>query len=203
MGVAADGEGNQSAVARLLDELAALNADLGVPSPRGSGIDEGRYIDLIPTMAAQALASGSPANNPRVPSLDEIADLYRLAFGRGRAMSFRAMMRLLGPAVLTAVAVPASAASFDCAAASSPDERAVCASRALNDRDVTMSLLYGLDRKFLPMGGRGDLIDQQTAWLRERRACGDNHTCLARAYDRRIAVLQKVIDDRVVSRGPF
>jgi alcohol dehydrogenase class IV len=28
-------------------------------------------------MAAQALASGSPQNNPRIPTADEIAQLYR------------------------------------------------------------------------------------------------------------------------------
>jgi alcohol dehydrogenase class IV len=32
-------------------------------------------------MASQALASGSPANNPRVPTTDEIIDLYRRIFG--------------------------------------------------------------------------------------------------------------------------
>ncbi len=31
----------------------------------------------IPVMAAQALASGSPQNNPRIPTADEIAQLYR------------------------------------------------------------------------------------------------------------------------------
>jgi len=30
-------------------------------------------------MAKDALDSGSPANNPRVPSLEEIVDLYRMA----------------------------------------------------------------------------------------------------------------------------
>jgi alcohol dehydrogenase class IV len=28
-------------------------------------------------MAAQALASGSPQNNPRIPTAEEIAQLYR------------------------------------------------------------------------------------------------------------------------------
>jgi len=80
MGVASEGEGDQSAVARLLEELGALNRDLGVPSPAAWGIDEARYMSLVDTMAAQALASGSPANNPRVPDAAEIADLYRAVF---------------------------------------------------------------------------------------------------------------------------
>jgi alcohol dehydrogenase class IV len=32
-------------------------------------------------MAEQALASGSPANNPRVPGRAEIVELYRAAYG--------------------------------------------------------------------------------------------------------------------------
>lgn len=80
MGVAAEGEGNQSAVARLVDELRALNADLKVPSPRDYGIDARRYTELMPTMASQALASGSPGNNPRVPTQDEIIELYKRVY---------------------------------------------------------------------------------------------------------------------------
>jgi len=80
MGVAAGGEGNQSAVARLVDELRALNADLKVPSPREYGIDAKRYTELMPTMASQALASGSPGNNPRVPTRDEIIELYKRVY---------------------------------------------------------------------------------------------------------------------------
>ena len=67
MGIADEGEGSQAAVARLLDELHRLNQDLKVPSPREWGIDRARYEELLPVMASQALASGSPANNPRVP----------------------------------------------------------------------------------------------------------------------------------------
>jgi alcohol dehydrogenase class IV len=81
MGVAEESEGNQSAAARLIDELQRLNRDLAVPSPRAWGIDAGRYEELLPVMASQALASGSPANNPRVPSTDEIIALYRRVYG--------------------------------------------------------------------------------------------------------------------------
>jgi alcohol dehydrogenase class IV len=80
MGVAEEGEGSQGAVARLLDELRRLNADLGVPSPQAYGIDPARYDALLPVMANQALASGSPANNPRVPSSEEIIELYRRVY---------------------------------------------------------------------------------------------------------------------------
>ena len=80
MGVAEEGEGSQAAVARLIGELRRLNEDLKVPSPQAYGIDRNRYDELLSTMASQALASGSPANNPRVPSQDEIMDLYRRVY---------------------------------------------------------------------------------------------------------------------------
>jgi alcohol dehydrogenase class IV len=51
-----------------------------VPSPRAYGIDEARWNGLLETMADQALASGSPGNNPRVPDKAEIVALYREAW---------------------------------------------------------------------------------------------------------------------------
>jgi alcohol dehydrogenase class IV len=81
MGVADEDEGSQAATARLLDELRRLNQDLEVPTPRAWGIDGERYEELLPVMAQQALASGSPANNPRVPAADEIIELYRRVYG--------------------------------------------------------------------------------------------------------------------------
>lgn len=76
MGIAHEDEGDQAAAARLVEELRALNRDLVVPTPRSYGLDEAKWRALIPTMAEQALASGSPANNPRVPSKEEIMALY-------------------------------------------------------------------------------------------------------------------------------
>jgi alcohol dehydrogenase class IV len=81
MGVAEEDEGSQGAVARLLDELRKLNEDLRVPTPREWGIDAARYEELLPVMAGQALGSGSPANNPRIPTSDEIIELYRRVYG--------------------------------------------------------------------------------------------------------------------------
>jgi alcohol dehydrogenase class IV len=81
MGVAEDGEGSQAAVARLLDALRSLNDDLKVPSPKEYGIAKNRYDELLPTMAEQAIASGSPGNNPRVPSSEEIIELYQRVYG--------------------------------------------------------------------------------------------------------------------------
>jgi alcohol dehydrogenase class IV len=71
-----DGRAAQALVA----ELQQLCADVEVPTPRTYGIDRATWEARLDTMATQALASGSPANNPRIPSHDEIVDLYREIF---------------------------------------------------------------------------------------------------------------------------
>jgi len=65
------------ACGKLVEALYRRNDELEVPSPSKFGIDEQRYFEAIPRMAAQALASGSPQNNPRVPAAHEIEQLYR------------------------------------------------------------------------------------------------------------------------------
>jgi len=80
IGVAAREDADQLAGARLLEELRALNAELQVPTPQGYGIAADAWDGLLSTMARQALASGSPANNPRVPTEEEITGLYRRVY---------------------------------------------------------------------------------------------------------------------------
>jgi alcohol dehydrogenase class IV len=65
------------AVDLLIDALFRRNAELEVPTPRQFGIQEEQYFEKIPLMAVQALASGSPQNNPRVPTAEEIETIYR------------------------------------------------------------------------------------------------------------------------------
>jgi uncharacterized protein len=116
------------------------------------------------------------------------------------------MPRLFGLVLAAVLVLPASqaaAASFPCSAATAPDERAICTHRDLNDQDVRMALLYELDRHFLPMGGRGALEDEQATWLAHRHACGADLACLRESYADRIARLRAIIDQRVVTHGPF
>ncbi|MER6184161.1 hypothetical protein [Streptomyces sp. NPDC001652] len=47
-----------------------------MPTPQAHGIDKDQRFGLLPLMAERALASGSPANNPVVPTVDEIQDLH-------------------------------------------------------------------------------------------------------------------------------
>ena len=76
MGYAAQSDNTEVAVAKLVTGLRQLCADLNVPSPAEFGIGESDWTSLMPLMADQALASGSPANNPRVPEREDIIGLY-------------------------------------------------------------------------------------------------------------------------------
>jgi alcohol dehydrogenase class IV len=80
MGLARIGEDEQAAVACLVEALRAVNRQLCVPTPKSYGIDEVRWTELLPLMAEQALASGSPGNNPRVPDAETIQAIYREAW---------------------------------------------------------------------------------------------------------------------------
>ncbi|WP_312244582.1 iron-containing alcohol dehydrogenase [Stutzerimonas nitrititolerans] len=82
MGVASEGDSVEAANDKLLSELRALNKELQVPSPAQFGIARERFFELRETMAKQALASGSPGNNPRVPSEAEIIDLYETVWNQ-------------------------------------------------------------------------------------------------------------------------
>lgn len=77
MGVASATDTDDVANQKLLTELRQLNVDLDVPTPKSYGIDQNKYFSLLPTMADQAIASGSPGNNPRVPTAQEMISLYK------------------------------------------------------------------------------------------------------------------------------
>lgn len=57
-----------------------LNDDLKIPTLRGLGVDEKKFHSIVSQMAADAIASGSPGNNPRKATTEEIVELYRKAF---------------------------------------------------------------------------------------------------------------------------
>ncbi|MGH1577625.1 iron-containing alcohol dehydrogenase [Planktotalea sp.] len=75
MGFADEATADAVACGRLVEELRRLNDDLSVPTPSmlGHVMDEAK----LTLMAEQALASGSPQNNPRIPSAEEIVGLYQ------------------------------------------------------------------------------------------------------------------------------
>ena len=53
---------------------------LEIPNLKSWGIDKEQFDKLIPKMAKDALDSGSPANNPWIPTKAEIENLYRVCY---------------------------------------------------------------------------------------------------------------------------
>jgi alcohol dehydrogenase class IV len=78
MGIALSDDADDVANQKLLKELIAINDELNVPSPSEFGIDKKDFMQNLEIMAEQAIASGSPANNPRVPESKEIVEIYKL-----------------------------------------------------------------------------------------------------------------------------
>lgn len=65
----------------LVEGLERLNRELGIPKLRDAlKTDRSVFETHLRKMADDALASGSPQNNPVVPTADEIVDLYRSAW---------------------------------------------------------------------------------------------------------------------------
>jgi alcohol dehydrogenase class IV len=76
MGCAAATDDDARAGVLLIKALRSLNTDLAVPTPQGYGIDHSAWTERLTIMAEQAMASGSPSNNPRVPTITEMVNLY-------------------------------------------------------------------------------------------------------------------------------
>ncbi|MFF0242265.1 iron-containing alcohol dehydrogenase [Rhodococcus pyridinivorans] len=76
LGAASADASDATAAADLVVALKELCRDVEVPTPKSYGIDKQTWDERLPVMAEQALASGSPNNNPRIPTAEEIRDLY-------------------------------------------------------------------------------------------------------------------------------
>jgi alcohol dehydrogenase class IV len=76
MGIASNTDSDKSANDKLISELYALNQALQVPTLEEFGVKESQFREVLNSMAEQALASGSPGNNPIVPSIDEMVKIY-------------------------------------------------------------------------------------------------------------------------------
>ena len=59
--------------------IKTLIKDIQIPSLRGLGVEKGKLEQLAPKMAEDAIASGSPGNNPRQATKDDIVELYKIA----------------------------------------------------------------------------------------------------------------------------
>jgi alcohol dehydrogenase class IV len=57
-------------------EIKQLCQDLNIPNMKSWGIDKGQLDQMVSKMATDAIDSGSPGNNPKVPAHEEIIELY-------------------------------------------------------------------------------------------------------------------------------
>lgn len=99
-------------------------------------------------------------------------------------------------ALVLACAGPAAAASFNCAKASTPSEKAVCADPKLSALDGEVARAFNTASEALGV----DLSDKtndytvlyrrlQRDWLADRDRCAADRVCLRRQYERRLSVL--------------
>ncbi len=71
---------NDIACEKLIKGLYKINEDFDVPSMKTFGIDEKNFEDELENMATDAEVSGAPNLNPRVPTVNEMVDLYGKAW---------------------------------------------------------------------------------------------------------------------------
>lgn len=71
---------DQEAAELFITAVNEICATLEIPDLKGYGIDEQEFLAVLDKMATDAWASGSPQNNKKVPSHDEIKELYLAAY---------------------------------------------------------------------------------------------------------------------------
>lgn len=76
MGVASGSDSDEPAAANAVRAVQELCAEVDVPTLAAWGIDREAFRAAAPKMARDALASGSPANNPALATEAEIIELY-------------------------------------------------------------------------------------------------------------------------------
>lgn len=71
---------DREVVEETVKEIKRLCLDLKIPNMKAWGIDREPFENVLSKMAADAIASGSPGNNPRVPTHEEIVQLYQVCY---------------------------------------------------------------------------------------------------------------------------
>jgi alcohol dehydrogenase class IV len=71
---------NEDQAVQTIRMIKQLCRDLHIPNMKQWGIDETRFKQAVSKMAKDAIDSGSPGNNPRVPTHAEIVSLYHICY---------------------------------------------------------------------------------------------------------------------------
>ena len=94
LGLCAHDASDADASAALPIRLAELSAELKVPTLQEFGVTKKAFFDAVPTMAKMALASGSPNNNPKVPTVEEVEAVYKRVWDIGEATTKKRASKL-------------------------------------------------------------------------------------------------------------
>lgn len=65
---------------QFVGKVKKLCYNLNIPNLKDWGIDRAKFLAVCRKMAKDAIASGSPANNPKIPSEEEIIELYHYCY---------------------------------------------------------------------------------------------------------------------------
>jgi len=71
---------NEEAANHAVESVKELCLSLNIPNLKGWGIDEKEFNLAVSKMVSDAIDSGSPANNPRVPNSQELEELYHICY---------------------------------------------------------------------------------------------------------------------------
>ncbi|MBL4950773.1 iron-containing alcohol dehydrogenase [Neobacillus sp. YIM B02564] len=63
-----------------VSSVASLCQNLNIPNLKGWGIEQQAFDRVVEKMAADAIESGSPGNNPRIPTHRELVELYQICY---------------------------------------------------------------------------------------------------------------------------
>ncbi len=64
----------------VIESIKELCKKMNIGNLKKWGIEKEAFYEAIPKMATDALASGSPANNPKIPSYEELIELYKIVY---------------------------------------------------------------------------------------------------------------------------
>ena len=82
MGENTQGKDGLDAAHMSVEVVGRLIKDIQIASLAELGVTREKLEELAPQMAEDAIASGSPANNPRQAGREEIIELYKIAYGK-------------------------------------------------------------------------------------------------------------------------
>lgn len=97
-------------------------------------------------------------------------------------------------AIIGLLATPGHAASFNCGAAATPTEHAICDNPQLSKLDEQTAGMYEtmISNGSLSTSQVHQVKEAQVAFLQKRNSCGANYDCLVSAYTDQMMYLKEM-----------